>query len=224
MDMRLHREGFKFGTLFLLISFILWYLYVPFGILGSVLTLWCFYFFRNPLRTTPLSEHLIVAPADGKIISIQKVRAPRELGLEKEPRTRISIFMNVFNVHVNRVPMSGIISKVHYHKGKFFPASLDKASEHNERKLFTVESPKGLKIGFVQIAGLIARRIQSDVVEGDQVQMGQIFGIIRFGSRMDIYLPPESRAAVLEGQTTIAGETILATIDKSLGITQGVTQ
>lgn len=221
---RLHSEGWRFGALFLAITAVLWYLWMPLGLLGVLLTAWCFYFFRNPYRTTLLDKSLIISPADGRIQLIREVEPPAELGMGRTPHRRISIFMNVFNVHVNRVPVSGVIQKVHYHKGKFFNASLDKASEHNERQLFMVETSDKMKIGFVQIAGLIGRRILCDVREGDKVTAGQIFGMIRFGSRVDVYIPKSIPLLVTEGQLTVAGETILADVSLKRRIDKRVTQ
>lgn len=209
----IHPEGVVFGAIFCAASLLLWHLFAPLGWIGFILTLWCFYFFRNPSRVTPQREGLIISPADGVVQKIQEVTPPKLLGLEG-PRTRISIFMNVFNVHVNRIPLGGIVKKIHYHPGKFLNASLDKASEHNERQYMVVEALDGTKIAFTQIAGLVARRIRCDVQEGQEVSTGQVFGLIRFGSRVDVFLPPHAVPLVLEGQTMIAGETVLAELSK----------
>lgn len=219
---RLHPEGWRFGALFLAITLVVWYLWVPLGLIGALLTGWCFYFFRNPVRTTLTDDALILAPADGRIQMICEVVPPTELGMGRTPYTRISIFMNVFNVHVNRVPVAGVIQKIHYHKGKFLNASLDKASEHNERQLFMVETSDKMKIGFVQIAGLIGRRILCDVREGEKVSAGQIFGMIRFGSRVDVFIPAKIPLMVTVGQLTVAGETILADITLKRSIPHSV--
>lgn len=207
---RIHPEGVIFSIIFLVITIVLWHIFVPLGVIGSILTLWCLYFFRNPDRLTPTREGLIISPADGVICGISEVNVPKELGLKEKKRVRISIFMNVFNVHVNRVPIGGTIKKIHYHAGKFLNASLDKASEHNERQHMVVETPDKHTIAFTQIAGLVARRIRCDVKEGDQMETGQRFGLIRFGSRVDVFLPPKVNSLVSIGQTMVAGETVLA--------------
>jgi len=177
-------------------------------------TLWILSFFRDPIRTTPRGEGLIIAPADGMITMITRVMPPRELagegGLGDEPVVRVSIFMSVFDVHINRTPIPGTVTRVVYIAGKFLNADLDKASEDNERQHILVESHDGLKIGFTQIAGLVARRIVPWVKPGDTVAAGQRVGLIRFGSRVDVYLPEGTSPQVLLGQRTIAGETILA--------------
>ena len=206
----IHPEGVIFGIIFSFITVLLWHLFVPLGWVGVILTLWCFYFFRNPDRITPSKEGLIISPADGVICGISEVDVPEVLGLEEKKRVRVSVFMNVFNVHVNRTPLGGTIKKIHYHAGKFLNASLDKASEHNERQYMVVETPKGQTIAFTQIAGLVARRIRCDVKEGDSMTTGQRFGLIRFGSRVDIFLPPKVNPLVCVGQTMVAGETVLA--------------
>ena len=191
------------------------------------LTIWVAAFFRDPVRTTPSDDKLIIAPADGLITMIARVAPPPELragdGLGEAECTRVSIFMSVFDVHINRAPISGRIKRIAYVPGKFVNADLDKASEDNERQHFLVEGPGGLKIGFTQIAGLVARRIVSFVREGDDVEAGERIGLIRFGSRVDVYLPAGTSPRVLLGQRTIAGETVLAEagIDVTLtGISQ----
>ena len=180
------------------------------------LTLWVAAFFRDPVRTTPHGDKLIVAPADGLVTMIARVPAPPELrgpdGLANEQYTRVSIFMSVFDVHINRSPISGRIRRIAYVPGKFVNADLDKASEDNERQHFLVENSDGLRIGFTQIAGLVARRILSFVREGDAVEAGQRVGLIRFGSRVDVYLPAGTSPKVLLGQRSIAGETVIAEI------------
>lgn len=208
----IHPEGVIFGSIFFIITLVLGHLFVPLGWIGFVLTLWCLYFFRNPKRVTPTREGLVISPADGVVQSIQEIMPPKSLGLDG-PRVRVSIFMNVFNVHVNRVPFGGTVKKILYHPGKFLNASLDKASEDNERQSIVVETADKTLIAFTQIAGLIARRIRCDVKEGDSVQTGQVFGLIRFGSRVDIFLPPEVSPLVCIGQTMVAGETVLADFD-----------
>ena len=206
----LHRAGWPFIALFTGITCIFFLFSTFFGLIGLVLTIWCIYFFRNPRRITPLGEGLIISPADGIITKIEDVIPPNELKWSKESHTRISIFLNVFDVHVNRIPIDGIIKKIHYHPGKFFNASLDKASNHNERNSLLIETNSHQEILIVQIAGLIARRIVCDVHKGDGVESGQVFGMIRFGSRVDVYLPKGVNPQVIEGQRMLGGETILA--------------
>ncbi|MES2252919.1 MAG: phosphatidylserine decarboxylase [Pseudomonadota bacterium] len=205
----IHPEGWRFVGIFALIS-ILIALFSQFGgWIGAILTVWCFYFFRNPKRVTPLREGLIISPADGKVVIIKDVVPPAEYELGSDPHTRISVFLNVFDVHINRIPMNGTIKKVIYHAGRFFNASLDKASEHNERNTIILSTAFG-DIAFVQIAGLIARRIRCDVNTGDEVIAGSQYGLIRFGSRMDIFIPKTINPLVCVGQRVIAGESILA--------------
>jgi phosphatidylserine decarboxylase len=206
----IHPAGWMFIAIFLFVSFILMAISAPLGWIGLVATLWCVYFFRDPPRVTPIREGLIVCPADGVVQKVSPVVPPLELGLGTEELTRISIFMNVFNVHVNRIPVEGSISAMHYHPGKFFNAALDKASEENERQLITITLPDGQQIGMVQIAGFVARRILCELKEGQQVKTGERFGIIRFGSRVDIYLPKGVSSLVVEGQVALSGETVLA--------------
>ena len=177
-------------------------------------TIWVATFFRDPVRTTPRGDKLIIAPADGLITMIVKVPPPRELsGTEALPDgeyTRVSIFMSVFDVHINRAPITGRVRRIAYVPGKFINADLDKASEENERQYLLIEGAEGVRIGFTQIAGLVARRILSFVREGDMVEAGQRVGLIRFGSRVDVFLPPETGPRVLLGQRAIAGETVIA--------------
>ncbi len=175
-----------------------------------MLTLWCVYFFRDPPRTTPVRDGLIVAPADGTVSQITTAAPPHELGLGDKPLPRISIFMSVFNCHVNRSPVVGQVEKIVYQPGKFLSADLDKASADNERNSLVIASTAGARIVVVQIAGLVARRIVSFVKEGQPVGAGERFGMIRFGSRLDVYLPPDTAPLVAVGQTAIAGETVLA--------------
>ena len=206
-----HPEGHRFVAMFAaatLAAFLL--LPAFFGWLGVVLTLWCAYFFRDPERTTPVREGLIIAPADGRVSDIRKLAPPPELDLDGEERIRVSIFMNVFNVHVNRSPVDGKVAGITYIPGKFLNAELDKASSDNERQAFTIEMDDGKRIGVVQIAGLVARRIVRFVERGDDLLAGQRFGLIRFGSRLDVWLPPGVEPCVLAGQLTYAGETVLA--------------
>ena len=206
-----HREGYKFIAIFAVLSLVLFeFLPSVFGWIGIILTLWCAYFFRDPERVTPLRNGLIIAPADGRISAIDTVVVPPELDLGGGQRIRVSIFMNVFDVHVNRSPVEGTIAALKYVNGRFFNAELDKASEHNERQALTIEMEDGVRIGVVQIAGLVARRIVKFVNEGDRLLAGQRFGLIRFGSRVDVYLPRGHNASVVVGQRAVAGETILA--------------
>jgi len=206
----IHREGYIFIVIFGVITFILGSFSATFAWIGIIATAWCAYFFRNPERVTPINDNLIISPADGIVQSIKEITPPSELGLASEPMIRVSIFLNVFNVHVNRVPATGKILSLNYHPGKFFNASLDKASIHNERQSVLMEMTSGVKIAFVQIAGLIARRIVCDLEELQEVKAGQRYGLIRFGSRADVYLPLKTVISVSEGQTCVGGETILA--------------
>jgi phosphatidylserine decarboxylase len=206
----IHPAGWIFIAIAAFTSLVLGLFYPPLGWLGLVITLWMVYFFRDPERVTPQDDSLIISPADGVVQLITKVPPPAELDMGSEPVTRVSVFLNVFNVHVNRVPAGGTITKLHYYPGLFLNASLDKASTDNERQLVKVTTAKGQNIGFVQIAGLVARRIICDLKEGQQVQAGERFGLIRFGSRMDIYLPAGVEPSVLIGQTAIGGETVIA--------------
>jgi phosphatidylserine decarboxylase len=205
-----HPEGYIFIGIFALVSLCLFVLWAPLGWIGTVLTLWCVYFFRDPARVTPVREGIIVSPADGRISRIANAVPPPELGLGPTPLMRVSIFMSVFDCHVNRSPVGGRIERIAYHAGKFFNADLDKASEHNERNALVIATVGGSRIGVVQIAGLIARRIVCQVREGAAIGAGERFGMIRFGSRLDVYLPDGVRPLVAEGQTAIAGETVLA--------------
>jgi phosphatidylserine decarboxylase len=206
----IHRAGWPFIGIFALATAFLFFFYGNLGLVGVVLSLWCIYFFRDPERVTPLREGLIISPADGVVQLIDKAEIPNELEMGADKRWRICIFMNVFNVHVNRIPISGTLGKMSYRPGKFFNASLDKASELNERQSISLKLTNGRDIAFVQIAGLIARRILCDVFEGLSVKTGQRFGMIRFGSRVDVYLPVGVEPLVSVGQTSIAGETVIA--------------
>src|SRR6187455_714839 len=202
-------EGYPFIGAFALLSLVLFWLWSPLGWLGTLATIWCAYFFRDPPRVTPVRDGLVVAPADGRVSQVTSVAPPRELGLGEKPLPRISIFMSVFDCHVNRTPVSGRIERMVYRAGKFISADLDKASEDNERNAFIITTTRA-RIGVVQIAGLVARRIVPFVQEGQAVAAGDRIGMIRFGSRLDVYLPEGGRALVAEGQTAIAGETVLA--------------
>ena len=206
----IHADGQKFiaiGALATLVGFWLWQ---PLGWLLALVTIWIAYFFRDPPRVTPLRDGLVIAPADGKICAIEKVRPPAEMGLGEAERVRISIFLNVFDVHINRAPVSGTIKRSIYVPGAFVNAALDKASEDNERRSTIIATPAGDEIAVVQIAGWIARRIVTFVNEGQSIGMGQRIGLIRFGSRADVYLPPGKTALVSIGQRAVGGETVLA--------------
>ena len=206
----IHKEGYIFIFLFAVVSLVLSTFSSNLGLIGCVLTIWCIYFFRNPTRVTPVGESLVISPADGVVQNITTSKVPMELGMGEEEMTRISIFLSVFDVHVNRVPVNGKVIAVHYNPGKFLNASLDKASIHNERQSILVRSDVGLDIAFVQIAGLIAKRIVCDIEQGQEIKAGERFGIIRFGSRVDVYLPKKIPLLVAVGQTMIGGETIIA--------------
>lgn len=215
----IHRAGHPFIGLFFALTvtavgLLAWqgqaFWLVPVAMLGLMLTAWCTYFFRDPVRFTPQQPGLFVSPADGVVQAIVEVVPPAELQLGEAPRQRVSIFLNVFNVHVNRIPIAGTVSHLHYHPGKFLNASLDKASEENERQLVQLTLANGQKIGVVQIAGLVARRILCHLKTGQQVRTGERFGLIRFGSRTDLYLPPGVQARVGVGQIMVGGETVIA--------------
>lgn len=206
----MHREGRKFVAIFAAITICLALIWEPLFWIGCGATVWCYYFFRDPIRIIPQQEGLILSPADGVVSLVEDVVPPQELALGDQPLQRISVFMNVFNCHVNRAPIAGKVTEVAYHHGKFLNASLDKASEHNERNGLSIEAPDGTRIGVVQIAGLVARRILCFVKPGDALGAGHRFGLIRFGSRLDIYLPKGVASLVAVGQTAVAGETILA--------------
>lgn len=209
----MHREGIKFIIIFSVTSLILFFIYIPLGWVGIGLTIWCYYFFRDPKRTTPVREGLLVSPADGVISLIEKTMPPPELDIEKEELTRISVFMNVFNCHVNRSPIAGKVMEINYRPGKFFNASLDKASVDNERNSLVLQIPDGRQIVVVQIAGLVARRIVSFVKPKQTLRIGQRFGLIRFGSRVDIYLPTGVQPLVCIGQIMVSGETVIADLN-----------
>src|SRR5262245_10178777 len=204
-----HREGRPFIAGFALVSLLSFWLWPPLGWLGGLATLWCAYFFRDPARVTPLRDGIVVAPADGRVSRVVDAVPPKELELGENPLPRVSIFMSVFDCHVNRSPLAGRIERVIYRPGDFVSADLDKASESNERNCLLI-TRDGRRIGVVQIAGLIARRIVCFVHEGSSVAAGERIGMIRFGSRVDVYLPAGVRPLVAEGQTAIAGETVIA--------------
>lgn len=217
-----HREGYPFIALFAVASVLLGLLWAPLGWAGLVLTLWCVYFFRNPDRVTPDRTGLVISPADGVVCLVGPAVPPAELGMGEAPMTRVCVFMSVFDVHVNRAPLAGRITRIAYKPGKFLNAALDKASEDNERMAIRMESTGGADIAFVQIAGLVARRIKCDLSEGQEVQAGERFGLIRFGSRVDVYLPDGVAPLVALGQRCIAGETVLADLNSTEEARQGV--
>jgi phosphatidylserine decarboxylase len=206
----IHGEGWRFIAFFAVATMLLFLVWTPLGWIGVVLTTWCAYFFRNPDRITPQRDGLVVSPADGIVQMITDAVPPPELDMGDAPMTRISVFMNVFNVHVNRIPVNGIITALAYHPGKFLNATLDKASEDNERQAVRMTTDQGKDIAFVQIAGLVARRIMCDLTTDQQVSAGTRFGLIRFGSRVDVYLDDSMTPMVVVGQTAVAGETVIA--------------
>jgi phosphatidylserine decarboxylase len=214
MQLPVHREGLPIIAGFLLATVLLWFLWAPLGLLGGVLSAWCIWFFRDPDRVPPDTPGAILSPADGRLLPVTVAAPPAELAMGSAPRTRISIFMNIFNVHVNRIPADGTIVDTQYRPGRFFNASFDKASEHNERLCARMRLEGGEELVFVQIAGLVARRIRSTLGKGDRVHRGERFGIIRFGSRLDVYLPDDAEVSVSEGQHMIAGETVIARLGR----------
>ncbi|PRD45888.1 phosphatidylserine decarboxylase family protein [Phyllobacterium phragmitis] len=205
----IHREGYPFIAAFFVASLILGWFWDPLFWIGMVLTIWCIYFYRDPERVTPTDDRLVISSADGKVSSVGPAIPPRELDLGDEPMTRISVFMNVFSCHVNRAPVSGRITKIAYRPGLFLNADLDKASAENERNGLLIDSPNGT-VAVVQIAGLVARRIVCWTKEDNLLATGERFGLIRFGSRVDVYLPKGAEVRVAVGQTAVAGETVLA--------------
>ena len=215
----IHREGWVFIGLFVAITVGLFMIHFITGWIGVALTAWCVWFFRDPERVTPPGDGLIISPADGRVLAHVSTKPPLELGMGDTSRTRVSIFMNVFNVHVNRVPCGGKVVALAYTRGKFINASFDKASEHNERMAAWIRVPdptggaRQYDLAVVQIAGLVARRIKCGLQMGDNVVSGERYGIIRFGSRLDVYLPDGVEPLVTEGQITKGGETILAKLE-----------
>jgi len=206
---KLHKEGYRFLAIAAVITFILLLISSFLGIISFILTIWVYYFFRDPERIPINDENYLLSPADGVVSQIIQTNGPSELGLENKKFTRISIFMNAFNCHVNRVPSSGKITKIFYKPGKYMNASFDKASEENERNYVKMTNSNGEELILVQIAGLIARRIVCDVKENDETKQGDKFGIIRFGSRVDLYFE-NYQTLVRQNQKTISGETLLA--------------
>ena len=206
----MHREGIKFVAIFAAVTLVLFAIEEVLGWIGVGPTIWCYYFFRDPERVTPDRPDLIVSPADGIVSLIEPAVPPAELGMPDVPLTRVSVFMSVFNCHINRAPVAGKVQAVAYRPGKFFNASLDKASADNERNSLCIRMDDGRDIAVVQIAGLVARRIVCFVKSGDGLETGERFGLIRFGSRLDVYLPEGVDPMVRIGQTMVAGETVLA--------------
>lgn len=208
----MHKEGIRFVAAFAAATVLLFLLWEPLGWIGLGLTVWCYYFFRDPRRAVPQNAGLMVSPADGVVSLIERAVPPPELGMGPEPLMRISVFMSVFNCHVNRAPIAGRISEISYRPGKFLNASLDKASVDNERNSLRIDMADGRSIAVVQIAGLVARRILCFATKGQDVRTGERFGLIRFGSRLDVYLPDGIEPQVALGQTCVAGETVIAMI------------
>ena len=206
----IHRDGHKFLAIGIGITVLAFILVPTLGWVFAIVTAWIAYFFRDPERVTPVRDGLVISAADGRVSSIEKVRPPPELGLGDEERTRISVFLSIFDVHIQRAPVAGKISRSIYVPGAFFNAALDKASDENERRSLVISTPSGTEIAVVQIAGLIARRIVTFVSQGENIGVGERFGLIRFGSRVDVYLPPGHGALVAIGQRAVAGETVLA--------------
>ena len=205
----IHPEGYLFVAGFVVATLVLWWLWSPLGWLGLIATLWCGYFFRDPARVTPVRADLVIAPADGAISFAGFAAPPPELGLGIAPLQRVSIFMSVFDCHVNRAPVEGRVERIVYHPGLFLSANLDKASEDNERNSIVISAPSG-RFGVVQIAGLIARRIVCFTQEGAHVSAGERIGLIRFGSRVDVYLPANAQIIVGLDSRAVAGETVIA--------------
>ncbi|WP_430464415.1 phosphatidylserine decarboxylase [Tabrizicola sp.] len=212
----MHPEGWRFVAIFGAITAVLFWIWEPLGWVGLGLTVWCYYFFRDPVRSVPLDEGLIVSPADGVISLIERAVPPEELGMGPEALLRVSVFMNVFNCHVNRMPVAGQIDAIAYRPGKFLNASLDKASSDNERNSLAIRMADGRKVAVVQIAGLVARRIVCFARVGQTLRMGDRFGLIRFGSRLDVYLPEGVEPQVALGQTMVAGETVIADLTRDM--------
>lgn len=213
----IHRAGWPFVAVFALVTLVVGFFVPALLWIGLILTAWCAYFFRDPPRMTPQREGLVVSPADGRVTWVAKAKPPEELGLGEGELTRISIFLNVFDVHINRVPIGGKVARLEYHPGKFLNAALDKASEENERQSVLIEMADGRQMGVVQIAGLVARRIVCELKQDQQVHTGARFGLIRFGSRTDLFLPDGVAPLVAVGQRAVGGETVLADLTSSEG-------
>lgn len=220
----MHREGIKFVLIFALITVGFFFISHWLGWAGAGLTIWCYYFFRDPQRTTPTRAGLLVSPADGIISLIEKAVPPEELGMSPEALTRVSVFMNVFNCHVNRAPIAGDVVSIAYRAGKYFNASLDKASSDNERNSLALKIADGRQIAVVQIAGLVARRIVCFVKTSQVMHTGERFGLIRFGSRVDVYLPEGVHPLVSVGQSMVAGETVIADLTADEAARSGRTE
>ena len=214
-------EGHLFIVIFVVVAIVFFTVAQWLGFIGIILVGWCIYFFRDPDRVTPIEDGLIISPADGVIQMVGDAAPPPELDMGEVPMRRVSIFMNVFDCHVNRIPINGEIIKNSYRPGKFLNASLDKASEDNERRSLVIRTEKGVKVVFVQIAGLVARRIVCWVDEGQSLRAGERYGMIRFGSRIDVYLPKGTRLTAIPGQRAVAGETPIAQLDNSEEDQQG---
>jgi len=224
---KVNREGWRFIAIFAVITLVLFWLWQPLGWIGVIATIWCVFFFRDPDRVTPIRDGIVVAPADGIVVQVTDAPPPPELDMGDAPLPRISIFLNVFDVHVNRMPCDGRIVKTHYRPGKFVNAALDKASVDNERMALRVETDYETGRGdmaVVQIAGLVARRILLWSNQGDQLLAGQRFGMIRFGSRTDLYLPPGTSPLVIPGQRLIGGETVVADLTSTEAQRSGVSR
>ena len=209
----IHPEGWKFAFIFFVISLLALLIYAPVSIIGFLLTLFTLWFFRDPSRNTPVDSNLIISSADGKVCLIDEACPPTEVSMKQEKMKRVCVFMNVFNVHVNRSPVAGVIKDIVYKEGKFLNASLDKASEKNERSSLIIHSKHGVDIVVVQIAGLIARRILGFVSKNQNLNQGERFGLIRFGSRVDIYMPLDSTVQCSVGDKVVAGESVLASLN-----------
>jgi phosphatidylserine decarboxylase len=220
----IHPDGWRFIAIAAAASVLLFWLWTPLGWLGLAATLFCAYFFRDPWRVTPQREGLVVAPADGIVVAVERAAPPAELGMGEAAMTRVAIFLNAFDVHVNRLPMGGRVAKLAYTSGKFLNASLDKASDENERMAIRLATAEGSDIALVQIAGLIARRIVCTLTEGQAVVAGERFGLIRFGSRTEVYLPPSWATLVIAGQRVVGGETVIADSHSQEPPRQGVAQ
>lgn len=217
----MHPEGWRFVGAFAAVTLVLFWLWEPLGWLGAGLTVWCYYFFRDPVRTVPQSPGLIVSPADGVVSLIGPAVPPPGLDMPPVALLRVSVFMSVFNCHVNRAPLAGTVGAVAYHKGQFLNASVDKASELNERNAIRIDDAEGRQVAVVQIAGLVARRILCRARAGSALRRGERFGLIRFGSRLDVYLPRDAVVQVAVGQTMVGGETVIARLAPGTAPEQG---
>lgn len=211
----INRAGWPFIAIFAVLAVVGAIYSQPLGWIGLIVTAWCTYFFRDPERVVPSRDGLVISPADGLIQTVGRATPPPELGLPEIPYNRVSVFMDIFDVHVNRIPITGKVTASHYRAGKFLNAALDKASDDNERHSIRITTPTGVQVGCVQIAGLVARRISCDAREGQDVRTGERYGLIRFGSRLDIFLPSDVSITVAPGQHAYAGETVLADLTSS---------